>query len=358
MNKELQNMLKKIYCPDNFDDSKFTNDYVILEEARDITIRRTPVETFAKATDYALACGGSANFKADNKQISGNMLLRSKTTARGAYVDMANVDGLNYSVTTCNVKNRSGIICPMIRVSPEVFSFFSPLGNVTMSHETKMYGDKKIKLDYIEFEKLAYPQSVVDDPLKTTLFTLFKEGKLNKTGRKFVGYTTPTGEVLYNYEFEYEGNRYVLGSAKPVETNYYFSNGENIDNHFYFFKVEPIRFIVRNWDKLPKTVNANGDGSAKSMLLRTEKGIVGGMPFNADAKGANQNRFQNSFVRAYLNGYNIKQELKNHNGIERLIGNTNYDFTGRGLLDEAFLSETALSHDNTTDYEEETDLER
>ena len=52
--------------------------------------------------------------------------------------------------------------------------------------------------------------------------------------------------------------------------------------------------------------------------------------------------WQNSLPRAYLNGYNLHSEIDKGNGNKNFKASENFDFTGKGFIEEAFDMEVSL----------------
>ncbi len=104
--------------------------------------------------------------------------------------------------------------------------------------------------------------------------------------------------------------------------------------------VEPIVWNVRNWDDLPREINPKGTGKAKFIDIQTEEGILSGLPFYprcGDEKGRDT-MWQNSVIRAYLNGYNLHKEIDRGNGNKKYKAERNFNFEGHGFLQEAGLN--------------------
>ncbi len=108
-----------------------------------------------------------------------------------------------------------------------------------------------------------------------------------------------------------------------------------MNGEYAWFKVEPIIWIIRNWEDLPTVINPRGNGTAKYIDLKSEEGIMT-LPFYINDYDENISMWQNSFTRAKLNGYDLHEELKKGNGEKNCASDTNFSFKGKGFLDEAF----------------------
>ena len=114
--------------------------------------------------------------------------------------------------------------------------------------------------------------------------------------------------------------------------------------------MEPITWIIRKWEELPLAINPKGSGKAKYIDIRSEEAILPAMPFFTEDVKENV-LWQNTYIRAYLNGYDIHAELMRANGNAKLALNTNYVFK-RGFLDEAFEEKDYLIKRYYSSYEE------
>ncbi len=152
-----------------------------------------------------------------------------------------------------------------------------------------------------------------------------KVGDLIPTGRTFMGSYDPiVGRFREGVEYEYN-------LPWPIKMVRYHCDDWNIG---YWLDVEPIVWEILNWNDLPKEINPEGNGRAAVIKLRTQKALLGGMPFNINQEQNDANLWQNSTLRGYLNGYNM-QSIKNQNIDNfRHIAFGGGDFTQRNFLNE------------------------
>ena len=149
----------------------------------------------------------------------------------------------------------------------------------------------------------------------------FVEGLIKPTGKKYTGYFDyDINNFVYNVEYVLDGQKYVRVDVKRHDQNSTYADGTEAKSGFgkvyQWAKVDPIVWIIKNWDDLPTEINPNGTGRAKYIDVVTEEAILAGMPFYANEENAKKVRnegygslWQNSTIRAYLNGYNIEEEL-------------------------------------------------
>lgn len=178
-----------------------------------------------------------------------------------------------------------------------------------------------------------YPQTITSKELGLELERLFNGGRL-KDGLKATGrFFTACAWGNKNPEFEYMGEKYVRVISHIQNSSIKYSNGKNT---FYdwaeWVKVEPIDFEIQNWDSLPKAINPKGNGRDKSIVLQSSKILMAGLPF-LSATSSNNNLWQNSYARCFLNSSNL-QELGFNSQYEN-SENQSIDFTQSGFLYEA-----------------------
>lgn len=208
-----------------------------------------------------------------------------------------------------------------------------------------------------------YPKTKIDEELSKTLELLYNNGKLEEeitcTGR---WYSNNGQKAEYkNYagrhspEFEYQKERYVREISYPNDDENVYSDGTQAGKKgtIRWVKVEPISWIIKNWDEMPKSINPKGNGEAKYFDLKAEKVITANIPFYPDEDDSNSTMWQNSTIRGFFNGIDVRNIQTNGNskyGAER-GGN----FTGEcNFLNEAFnLSREAIIEYTIPDSEEE-----
>lgn len=101
-----------------------------------------------------------------------------------------------------------------------------------------------------------------------------------------------------------DGAKYAKLEANPAGDYYYLSNGEEIDSGTeYYFKVEPIKWrILRESNNIAKLICANIIDACAYYDLTTGDRTV-------DGETVYQNNYEHSKIRAWLNGYEVNNEL-------------------------------------------------
>lgn len=154
-----------------------------------------------------------------------------------------------------------------------------------------------------------YPQSFVGEDLNEKLENLYSNAKLSPTGKQYLyrtNYNKDTKKMnfSFNSEFEYGCERYVRTLVE--EDDLILNDLTEYNKNFAWVKVEPIEWEIMNYDQLPRSLNKYGDESAKQMIVRSDKLFCGGLPFFPNYKEMFCTAWQNSTIRAYLNGLNME----------------------------------------------------
>ena len=165
----------------------------------------------------------------------------------------------------------------------------------------------------------------------------FNSGKL-KDGLKATGRWYTSCSDSYNLtfrqnpEFLYNGEKYVRVCVSNY--NQELPNGTlAYRDTIQWVRVEPIEFYIKNWDKLPKSINPKGHGRAQTIELESKNIIITGMPYCLDKTCDNLNLWQNSIIRAFLNGSSNQKLGKNSSFSHK---HDNFDFSNGGFLQQAF----------------------
>lgn len=205
--------------------------------------------------------------------------------------------------------------------------------------------DTEGKVIYHTLQIGEYPKTKVDEDLSRILESLYHGGKIQEgivcTGRWY----SSNGQKEYyrdyagkhSPEFEYQGQRYVRVVSYPNDENTRYSDGTPTGKvgTIRWAKVEPISFVIRNWDEMPKSINPRGNGRAKYFDLRAEEAITSNIPFYPDEDDQNSTMWQNSSVRGFFNGIDVRN-IKSNGNIE-YGANRGGNFTGEcNFLNEAF----------------------
>ncbi len=332
-------------------DQQATNDVVAIEDMSDLE-QLSYDQIFTKPTNYSDACSG-AKINPNHRDFA----LRNSDSQNSSFIVVAQAsnDSNSQKFRSANLQmdvSDNSLVCPMLFINLNALNprkvKNSPLGQ---------YKIRKFDKDFalIEFENLVFPQSIVVSEKAELLTSLYNTGNLKETGKSFIGqFDKQTKRPIFNKEYEYNGKLYVpcrASSARDVLVGQNPTYSQKGDEFLYWFYVEPISWRIRNYSSLPSWLNPDGDGSHKGILLRSNYGIISGIPF-AVVKDTtypkHSNDYQISFLRAYLNGYNSRDEIPDE--ILRDIDFDNlrlFNLKDHNFLDEAFKGEKTLIIENT-----------
>lgn len=214
--------------------------------------------------------------------------------------------------------------------------------------------DKEENVLYHTIQLGEYPKTKVSKDLNQELESKYNNGTLKEgikaTGRWFSANGQTRKYLKYmgrhNPEFEYGGKKYVRVALDPYISGIQEKPGSEEKNVIKWLTVEPISFIIKNWEELPKQINPNGNGRAKYFDLRAEEAIISNIPFHPSAIEEYNGLWQNSSIRGFLNGINVENITQNGN--PEYSANSGGNYKGEAnFLNEAF----NLERSPITEYE-------
>ncbi len=263
------------------------------------------IERRKSCTDFALLSYAyqSSGRKAENGKLTGVFWSRSAYAAH--YVRAVHSYGSWY----CSSVNRY-VLGSVPALSLNLQSLISARSaSASEIFETKTTNNGKEK----HFLKIGeYPKTKASNELQQTLENLFNGGTLQTgltcTGRLF----TSNGQREYNKdflskqnpEFEYNGKKYVRNIAWK-NREYKFADGSVVPETGtpVWVEVEPVTFEIKNWNRMPKSVNPKGKffGADTTIDLVSEEIVLSGLPFYPDYDHRNCSMWQSSLQRCFLN---------------------------------------------------------
>lgn len=344
-----------------FGDPAFdTQDYVFPETYGDCQDSRRINRTraYIYPTDYAVMNGAVVSHKPMSNMPTKGLKEDRKTTAqwlRGAtsaylsYIIKINaIGGISQdgTITHIDMNDDNVVLSPTLHLDlSSVISARSASHNRDFRIEPLKDKSGGIMAHTIEFG--SYPQDKASNGEK--LEKLFNEHKLTPTGKTYTGYMKEDGSFQQNQEFEYHGKKYVRVISKRCDIDSEYKDGTKapISGTPMWAEVQPIKWIIRNWSDLPESINPHGNGTAKTIFVTTEEGIMAGIPFYPEDDRTVYTMWQNSPLRAILNGYDLHQELIKGNGNKTYYVDQNFNFKGKGFLQEAFESSLTRPSDMT-----------
>ena len=316
--------------------------------------KKTDMERRISATDYAQMNYAYTydNYTTRTGKQTTRAWLRSAWDRHNVnYVD-GDGDG-NREFTA----NRSAGLCPSLHYhlpsdisARSALRFLKGQKNRDESEEPEQFDIREVKdtegkTIYHTLQIGEYVKTKVDENLSRTLELLYHGGKIQEgivcTGRWYSSNSQKEDYKDYagkhSPEFEYQGQRYVRVVSYPNGEEDRYSDGTPTGKvgTIRWAKVEPISFVIKNWDEMPKSINPKGNGRAKYFDLRAEEAITSNIPFYPDKDDKNSIMWQNSSIRGFFNGIDVRNIETN--------GNIEYgasrggNFTGEcNFLNEAF----------------------
>ena len=343
-------LVKKFIIPEQVDENYYgndgkkekqtTKDLVYFETYDDGLLRKKTQEIKeTHSTDYAIMNGA--------KVFNGLSVMEEKTNKRNIstywlvtrcfhkYVYTSGNDGF---LSGCRPNFVSVGMRPCLNLNLNPIIYLTSIGSHKL--ETKPVLDKDGKELYHILEFGKFPQSKAKDC--DMLENLYKDNKLKETGKSYLGRMNKSdGGFLDNKEFEFDGKKYVRVITKKSDNFSRYRDGSKIveTGTPLWVEVKPIKWIIKNWDELPKSINPKGKGTAKCIQLISADSIISGIPYYPNGSEKIHAMWQNSLPRAYFNGYNIYKEISKGNGEEQFKAEDNFDFDGNGFIEQALLQD-------------------
>lgn len=308
-----------------------TTDLIYLESYEEqYDGKKTDMERRISATDYA---------QMNNAYIYNNYTTRNGRQTTWAWSRSA-YDKYNVYYVYCNgewnnlcANSKSAGLCPSLHY--HLPSDISLQGKSKLlknqengSQEPEQFDIREVKdtdgkIIYYTLQIGEYAKTKVDEDLSKTLESLYNGGKIQEgilcTGRWYSGNGQKEGYKDYagkhSPEFEYKGERYVRVVSYPNSKENRYSDGvpSGKNGTIRWVKVEPISFVIKNWDEMPKSINPIGNGRARYFDLRSEEAIISNIPFYPDEDDQNSTMWQNSSIRGFFNGIDVRNIQSNGN---------------------------------------------
>ncbi len=121
------------------------------------------------------------------------------------------------------------------------------------------------------------------------------KNQVTPTGKKYISGIGKNGKIIESLEYDYNDNKYVYVRKKGFI--YDIDEGLKIPVNGFWYKVNPITWKIENWNQMPETINPHGDGSATSIILRAEQGLICDVNFDKQLTDELVNSLKNQFVQ-------------------------------------------------------------
>ena len=170
--------------------------------------------------------------------------------------------------------------------------------SVTISEDTVQVGGtyrydaSTLYLHYVEFG--SYPQTYVGDSMNETLESWYNSSSPANLKTYTTRENTSYNSGVYTSHMYTDGNIYARGYSYRFGS-YTYSNGDSVpeDGTVVWFKVEPIRWLVLNYDEYMA-------GTETELELLSELVLTGYIYFNPSTSDGNS--WETSYIREWANG--------------------------------------------------------
>lgn len=327
-------------------------DKIFIEDLETIRLfDAEPEDRITSPTDYALTCGCNQTFYyKDNYTCS--TYTRSPFDCDTIY-SIYGGSGVSDEIPTYQA--NAGIR-PCIKLNPNSnilpFNEYKNHG-MTIQDQTSIINKVSDKQNRKTIFFGNYPNHAVDENMNNRLEGFVKryDPRLVKTGKQYVGYLDENNQFVLNDEYEYCGDKYVRAKLncstaikdKPLlysDSSTRIRHENPSEDIYYWHKVEPIEWEIVNWDHISSNINPEGTDMFEYLELRSLHAIQSGIPFEKEhlktSHVETSSYYQNSAIRAFLNGTSTHKEIIKGNGVAEFSSTINYDFKGHGFLDTAF----------------------
>ena len=148
-------------------------------------------------------------------------------------------------------------------------------------------------LHYVEFG--SYPQTYVGDSMNETLETWYESSSPVNLKTYTTRENTDYNSGVFTSHMYTDGNIYARGYSYRYEQGYTYQNGDSVpeDGTVVWFKVEPIRWLVLNYDEYMA-------GTETELELMSELMLTGYIYFNPSTSDGNS--WETSYIREWVNG--------------------------------------------------------
>ena len=171
--------------------------------------------------------------------------------------------------------------------------------SITISEDTIQVGGtyfstaSTLYLHYIEFG--SYPQTYVGNDMNETLETWYTNNSPANLKTYTTRENTSYNSGVYTSHMYTDGNIYARGYSYRSSSSFTYSTGDSVpaNGTVVWFKVEPIRWLVLNYDKYI-------EGTDTELELLSELVLTASVCFNPSTSDGNS--WETSYIREWVNG--------------------------------------------------------
>lgn len=246
---------------------------------------------------------GGAVFISDGATftMSGGTISSCKATYGGA-IYVASGGTLNMTggkIEKCKANYAPAIYVEenaTVTINGEIIDCSFPGIEDSISTDTIMVGNPSTGKAFHYLDYGTYPQTYVGDTMNTTLESWYSSNSPSAKTTYEIRTRTWTS-YLYT-----DGNYYARGSSYPQSSSYTYVDGTTVKSSgtTVWFKVEPIRWIVLNYDEVMA-------GTATTIDCLSELALTADIRFYPNTSDTDCNAWYNSELRTWLNTKFINQ---------------------------------------------------
>lgn len=308
-----------------------TQDYVFLQSREEVE-NYTYDDRVVYPSDYAVMNGAFLFTSASGPGARMSTSYYLRTVSYDSLVDCVSTFGM----LGAGPASVTGVgLCPCLHLDLDkvISARYSSLG-----FRIKPFEDEGGKILYHTIEFGEYPQDKASNSAE--LEKLFAARKLTPTGKNYTGYMKKPGVFRQHQEFEYGSKKYVRVISTKFDNNSLYKDNTKAPKKKtpIWAEVQPIKWRILNYDELPRDLNPKGTETANTLYVRSEDVLMSGIPFSPGNSILDTGTvmWQNSPLRAFLNSYDLEEQINNGNGKQQYSAGLDFGFKDCGFLEEAF----------------------
>ena len=282
--------------------SAYKGGAIFIEPNAQVNMKGATLQNHSNTYGGAVFISSGATFTLDNGTITGCQA----TYGGGIYVS----SGATYIINGGQIVGNSANYGPAIYVEKDGIlqitddtvvednEIYDENISISISEDTIKVGGtyrgtaSTLYLHYVEFG--SYPQTYVGDSINETLESWYNSNNPANLKTYTTRENTSYNSGVYTSHMYTDGNIYARGYSHRF-SSYTYSTGESIpaDGTVVWFKVEPIRWLVLNYDEYIA-------GTDAELELMSELVLTGYIYFNPSEDDGNS--WETSYIREWTNG--------------------------------------------------------